>query len=131
MVHLFLLCVDRDGQPGRRAALDNIEVWAAGEVGQNKRFFGVEAWQELEVWVLAGHDLLDGWQWADIRNEIHPKELYFLPFAAAKGVTDQPGDGRHALAEEAIGRYDRIRQLCPEDVGHLERRVTDWLADGK
>jgi hypothetical protein len=127
MIDLFLLCVDRDGQPGRRSALDKLEEWASTEIGPNKRFFGVDAWQELEVWVLAGHNLPAEWPWADVRSEIHPKEKYFTPFAESQGVADQPGEGRRTLAEAAVSRYGRMKQLCPEDFAALEYRITDWV----
>lgn len=128
MVSLFLLCVDRDGETTRRARLDALEEWAKTQLGANRQFFATDAWQELEVWILAGHDLPAEWAWTDVRAEIHPKEKYFLPLAESHGVADQPGEGRRHLAEIAAGRYDRIRQLCPEDVIHLEDRVRDWLS---
>ncbi len=127
MVGLFLLCVDRDGVGSRRAKLDAIEQWAAQLVGPNKQFIGVEAWQELEVWVLAGHDLPAEWAWADVRQEPNPKERFFSSFAEQQGVADQPGEGRRQLAAQAAVRFDRVRQLCPEDVALLETRVRDWL----
>jgi hypothetical protein len=40
-----------------------------------------------------------------------------------------PGEGRKTLADEAVRRYSRIRQLCPEDIGALEQRVRKWLAE--
>jgi hypothetical protein len=42
-------------------------------------------------------------------------------------VLDGPGEGRKALAEEAARCYDRIRQLCLEDIGALEQRIGLWL----
>jgi hypothetical protein len=129
MVNLFLLCVDRDGNAGRRAALDGIETWAAPLVGPNRRFFGIEAWQEVEVWVLAGHDLLEGWSWQEIRKEEDAKERYYIPFAESRGAGDQPAEGRHQLATEAIQRYDRIRSRCPEDIAALEARIRQWLGE--
>ncbi|MGL4551594.1 MAG: hypothetical protein ACRC33_10435 [Gemmataceae bacterium] len=127
MVQLFLLCVDRDGNAGRRAALDGIEAWAADLVGPAKRFFGVDAWQEIEVWLLAGHDLLEDWTWSEVRAEIHPKERYYVPLAESRGVADQPGEGRRQLAAVAAQRFDRIRQRCPEDIQAVEHRIRTWL----
>lgn len=128
---LFLLCVDRDGLPHRRAELDAAETWAAeqGRLNPAKRFLAVEAWQELEVWVLAGHDLPTDWAWADVRAEPNPKERYFTPLAEARGVSEQPGEGRRQLAVAAAARYDRLRQLCPEDLGVLETRIREWLTE--
>ena len=36
-------------------------------------------------------------------------------------------EGRKTLAEEAARRYDRIRQLCPEDIADLEDRVRSFV----
>lgn len=127
MVDLFLLCVDRDGQPGRKAALTRLEEQAAAQLAEGKRLLGENAWQEIEVWVLAGHDLPSNWVWRDIRAEVNPKEAYFEPFATQQGVRQSPGGGRKALAQQAARRYSRIRRLCPEDVAALEARIRDWM----
>jgi hypothetical protein len=127
MVDLFLLCVDRDGEAGRRSSLDRVEALATDLLGPGKRLMGENAWQEIEVWVLAGHDLAADWVWRDIRAEIHPKERYFDPFAKQRGVNQTPGGGRKMLALEAVRRYGRIRQLCPEDVAALENRIRAWV----
>jgi hypothetical protein len=128
MVDLFLLCIDRDGDAGRRAALDNIERKAARILASKKRLFAEHAWQELEVWILAGHPLPAHWRWSEIRQEIHPKEKYFLEFAKSKDATEEPGEGRKSLAEEVARNYPRIRQLCSEDVAMLEGRIQTWIA---
>jgi hypothetical protein len=122
-VNLFLLCVDRDGQAGRRSALDAIEERARRILPTGSRFLAENAWQEIEVWVLAGHDLPAGWHWRAIRDEPNPKERYYRPFADLRGTLESPGEGRRQLAEEAARRYARIRQLCPEDIGNLEQRI--------
>lgn len=123
MIDLFLLVVDRDGLPGRRDALDERECWAKGILPGNVLLLGENAWQEVEVWALAGHDLPNEWTWADVRTDANSKEQYFTPFARSRGLQSAPYEGRGVLAKEAAGRYRRIRQLCPEDVGALERRV--------
>jgi hypothetical protein len=128
MVDLFLLCVDRDGNPDRRASLDRLEGLAAGLLPRGRVLLGENAWQEIEVWVLAGHDLPNEWAWQEIRAEVHPKERYFEPFAQQRGVCHQPGGGRKTLALEAARRYSRIRQLCREDIEALELRIRDWIA---
>lgn len=128
MVNLFLLCVDRDGKEGRREMLDKIEQQAANILTGGRLLLAENAWQEIEVWVLAGHDLPADWNWQFIRNEINPKETYFLPFAAQLHVLDAPGEGRKLLAQEAVRRYSRIRQLCPEDIAVLENRINSYTA---
>jgi hypothetical protein len=123
MIECFLLIVDRDGKPGRRSSLDRIEALAAAELPPGKRFLGENAWQEIEVWLLAGHDLPVDWVWRAVRDHDNPKEAYFLRFAEKRGVASEPAEGRGVLAREAASRYGRIRQLCPE-VGALEGRLT-------
>ncbi|MDF5730871.1 MAG: hypothetical protein PUP92_23370 [Rhizonema sp. PD38] len=81
MVNLFLLCVDRDGKKGRKEALTTIEQQAANILTGGRLLLAENAWQEIEVWVLAGHDLLSDWNWQVIRNEVNPKETYFLPLS--------------------------------------------------
>lgn len=127
-VQLFLLCVDRDSDPHRRSALDSLEQKAAQVLPASKRLLAENAWQEIEVWVLAGHDLPKQWEWTAIRAERDAKETYYLPFARSRGILDTPGEGRRKLAEEAARRYSRVRQLCPEDVGMLEERIRAQLA---
>jgi hypothetical protein len=126
-VDLFMLCVDRDGIAERRAVLDHIEARAAAELTGRKVFVAEHAWQEIEVWALAGLDLPTEWVWKDIRAEPNPKEVYFDRLAAQRGVGDEPGGGRETFGEEAARRYNRIRQLCPEDVAVLEDRIRAWI----
>lgn len=136
MIDLFLLCIDRDGDKDRKAKLDRIEQEATAlpEIAARRRaFFAENAWQEIEVWVVAGHDFLPGWNWHEIRTEVNPKERYFQPLAEARGFTKR---GKRAdatackrLADEAARRYDRIRQRCPEDIAALEQRIREWMND--
>ncbi len=127
MVDLFLLCVDRDCDKERKASLNEKEIWARTTHGRT--LIAENVWQELEVWVLAGHDLPPEWEWATIRAECDPKETYFTPFAEQRQVLETPGEGRRILAQQAVRRYERIRQLCPEDIAALEERVQRWLQE--
>jgi hypothetical protein len=127
MVQLFVLCVDRDGEPGRRTQLDRLERTCSELLGVEKIFLAENAWQEVEVWLLAGLDLPPDWSWEEIRYERDPKEKYYLEIARSRGRLAEPGQGRKTLAEEAARRYTRVRQLCPEDIGNLELRVRQWL----
>jgi hypothetical protein len=122
MVDLFLLCVDRDGIESRREQLNEIERRAASILPNDKSFLAENAWQEIEVWVLAGHKLPSGWNFSNIRKENNPKEIYFEPFARQHNLIDEPGGGRKTLAQEAAKEYNRIRQFCPE-VAELEGRI--------
>lgn len=127
---LFLLIVDRDCIEGRRASLDALEAkaMAALEAG-NQVFLSEVAWQELEVWVLAGqNDLPTGWSWRNIRSECDPKEIYYEPYAKQREVLNAAYEGREVLAKEAARNYERIRPLCPEDVRTLEERIASALS---
>lgn len=119
MTDLFVLCVDRDGQPGRRQRLDQIETKFGGE----RTFFAENAWEELETWTLAGLELPDDWQWGHVRAEVHVKERYFDTLAQARGVADAPGGGRKPLGDEASRRIGAIRHKCPEDFDALATRL--------
>ena len=119
MTDLFILCVDRDGETGRRQRLDRIEA----EMGSGRTFLAENAWEEAETWVLAGLDLLSGWTWAEVRAEIHVKEQYFDVLAKARGVADGPGSGRKRLGEEAARRISAIRHKCVEDFDSLAQRI--------
>ncbi len=122
-VDIFLLCVDRDGSGGRSRSLRGLETQAREMLGDRRFFFGENAWQELEVWVLAGQTLPKDWKWTDVRADTHPKERFYLPFARQKGLMDHPAEGRGELANVAARNYKRIRRLCPEDIRALEDRV--------
>src|SRR5271165_2170326 len=129
MVDLFLLCVDRDGNAHRQVVLADLETKAKTVIAEGRAFLAENAWQEVEVWLLMGHDLLPKWDWKKIREEIHPKETYYLPFAESRGVLDLPGEGRDKLAREAASHYDRIRVRCKEDIQRLEDRIRAWTED--
>ena len=117
MTDIFVLCVDRDGETGRRQILDGIEE----RFGPT--FHAENAWEEVETWVLAGLNLPSDWRWADVRAEVHVKERYFDALARDRKVDAQLGGGRDVLGREAAGRIDAIRQKCPEDFDNLARRL--------
>lgn len=119
MVDQFILCVDRDGVAGRQMQLNRLE----SAFSASTRFLAVNAWEELETWVLAGLDLPSAWSWSAVRNEISVKERYFEPLARQKGVADGPGGGRKALAEQASHKIAAIRQKCVEDFDDLAVRL--------
>ena len=91
-VDLFLLCVDRDGNTGRRQALDDLEEQYRNEFGEKGLLLVENAWQELEVRLLAGHwnmAVLRDNEWVsfemDLGNEAQQKS--FLRGAIPKGAT--------------------------------------------
>jgi hypothetical protein len=130
MVRLFLLVVDRDCDQNRAATLRALEKQATAMLDATDRVFLAEhAWQEIEAWVLAGmQDLPGDWRWKDVRAECHPKERYYDAYARGRRVLDSPYQGRALLAREAARNYQRVRQLCPEDVGALEQRIRAALS---
>ena len=119
MTDIFILCVDRDGNQGRRTRLNRIEA----EFGDGRNFLAENAWEEIETWALAGLDIPPNWRWADVRAEVHVKERYFDVLARERGVADGPGGGRKALGEEAARNIPAIRRKCPEDFDALARRL--------
>jgi len=121
MIDVFLLCIDRDGQVGRRQKLNAIER----TLGTSCSFLAENAWEELETWTLAGLDLPKDWQWNEIRAEVSVKERYFDILAIKRGVADGPGGGRKVLGEEAARRVDVIRQKCHEDFGAIAGRLEE------
>jgi len=128
-VDLIVLCVDRDGNLHRRKSLDNLEERVRTELAPPPYFLAVEAWQEIEVWALAGADwkkLKPAWTWKAIRGDRDPKEHYFEPLVHARGLLDSAGRGRKTLGDEAGRNYGKIRQNCPE-VRALEERIARRL----
>ena len=128
MTDLFILCVDRDGDQGRRRRLDDIETEF---VSLGRTFLAVNAWEEIETWALAGLDLPRDWRWQDVRAEVDVKENYFQPLARQRGVADGPGRGRRALGEEAARNLPAIRRKCREDFDTLVQRIEEAVARGQ
>jgi hypothetical protein len=128
-VNLFVLCVDRDGHEQRRGILDRLEEKANHILQPTGRLFLAEhAWQEVEVWALAGIDwrLKPKWTWDAIRRERDSKEHYFEPVVKDRGLTDAPGAGRATLGTEAARNYAKILQNCPE-IRNLEDRIRQYI----
>lgn len=131
MTRIFLLIIDRDCDENRRAKLDALEQKAEAMLaGANCCFLAENAWQELEVWVLAGvSDLPNDWSWKAIRQDCDPKENYYLPYARQQNADREPHGGRESLTKKAAANYQRIRRLCSEDVAALETRVRTVLSN--
>jgi len=124
-IDLFLLVVDRDGSAGKDDRLRQIRAEIKDSLGREQRFFGVAAWQEVEVWGLAGMEDFGpppGESWSDVRREPHPKEVYFDPYVDGKGWAQLPGGGRKAVGEAAAKNYKRVRQRC-EEIQSLEKTI--------
>jgi len=125
MVDLFILFIDRDGNDGRKVRTDHIEITLSGELAGKGRYFLAEvAWQEIEIFILAGHKLPTAWNWQEIRGDPDVKNTFFRQLVALRGTAKQPHDGRKKLMAEAIGNWQRIKSRCPEDVGALIERIS-------
>ncbi|MDE0009316.1 MAG: hypothetical protein OXS50_13670, partial [Gammaproteobacteria bacterium] len=124
MADMLILCVDRDGEAGRRQRLDQIEA----EFGKQRAFLAENAWEEVETWALAGLDLPTEWSWSAVRAEVNVKEVYFDALARLRGVATGPGGGRKRLGEEAARRLGAIRQKCVEDFDRLALQIQAELA---
>jgi len=125
MVDLFILLVDRDGEAGRELTAAGLETELTRELNnRNARFVAELARQEVEVFVLAGHDLPGTWSWQEIRADADVKNTSFQELVRAKGVERLPHDGRKKLMAEAIKNWARIKSRCPEDIGSLIEKLT-------
>ena len=124
MTDLFILCVDRDGEAGRRQRLE----WLEAEFKGRCVFLAQDAWEEIETWVLAGLDLPDGWRWPEVRAEKQVKEKYFEPLAERRGLSRTLGGGRDVLGREASRRIRSVRQRCRQDFDALALRLQATLA---
>lgn len=119
MTDIFVLCVDRDGDEGRRVRLEEIEI----NFQDHYLFLAENAWEEIETWALAGLNLPSKWKWKDVRSSVSVKETYFEKFAQIRGVGDGPGGGRKSLGLEAARHVSVIRSKCQEDFDRLASRL--------
>ncbi len=101
---LFILCVDRDGDPHRREALNDLESKISKVLPAPRLFLAEHAWQEVEVWALAGID----WR---LKPEAGPgtrsvmsgtrRRRFSEPIARERNLFNLPGQGRKELGIEA------------------------------
>ena len=126
MVNLFVLFVDRDGQAGRKARTDELENILSAELAPgSRRFLAEVAWQEVEVFILAGLPLPTGWRWNEIRADPNVKNTFFKELVALRATAKYPHEGRKKLMAESISNWKRIKSRCAEDVGALIARVSE------
>lgn len=122
-VDLFLLIVDRDKEENRHHRLSRLESIIREYLRPDQHFLTAQAYQEVEVWAMAGHQLPKRWKWVDIRDERDPKEKYFVPFSRQKGYYDYPDEGRKKLMEESLNNWSRVIKRCQEDIEQLLDRI--------
>ena len=80
--------------------------------------------EELETWVFGRPTSAEPLAVAG-RPYRDPSQGTVLPepLARERGLSDELGGGRKALAEEASHRIRTILQICPEDFGALAKRL--------
>lgn len=121
MIDLFLVLVDRDGNPHHAGVAHQREAEHQG------RLFACLAIEEVEVWMLAIHRKSLGLSWSDVRAEIHPKERFAQPFLVKNAPTLDPGAGRAWAMRDLGAHWKGILQCCPE-LNELQVRIEKWLA---
>lgn len=125
MVNLFILFIDRDGDANRENTIAKLESTLTAELqAKNIRFVVELAHQEIEVFVLAGHELPAEWSWKEIRADPSVKDTYFREFVESQGAEILPFDGRKKLMAQAIKNWARIKSRCPEDIGSLLQKLS-------
>lgn len=124
MVDIFILLIDRDGLAGREVATQNIESTFTQELApNNKLFFAELARQEIEIFVLAGHDLDEGTHWQDIREDANVKNTFFQALVRRENTQKLPHQGRKKLMVAAIKNFRSILSRCDDDLGQLLARL--------
>jgi hypothetical protein len=127
MVKLFLLIVDRDGNSNRDDAAHNLQTELNDSLrDKGKRFFVTLAWQEVEIFILAGHNLGGIGEWRESRNDPDVKNTYFKTLVTREKTSDYPYEGRKKLMAAAITNFKRILTLCPEDADQLLGQLRDF-----
>lgn len=119
MVDLFLVMVDRDGDPKRPSLATRLE-------GTQPHLFVCLAIEELEVWMLAAHRETLSTPWSEIREEPHPKERFAHPFLAERAPKLDPGQGRSWAMRELGGKWKGVLSAC-EELDGLKQRIHEWL----
>lgn len=120
MIDVFLVLVDRDGNPDRPA------VARVREEEHPERLFVCLAVEEVEVWMLALHRAVLGVPWTTVRSENNPKERFAQPFLAAQIPKVDLSHGLAWAMRELGAGWRGLLQVCPE-LQELRERLRDWL----
>lgn len=110
MVDLFLLLVDRD------CNRENNEPKArTREQEHTGKLLACSAWQEIEVWMLAGYKIRLASSWAEVRADCDPKERYAEPLLKELNSAS-PGGGRKAamrgVTVDQLMTCDELKDLA-------------------
>ena len=126
---VFVLVLDRDGNPGRAERLTALQVRIREGVRPDKPFLYCLAEQEVEVWLLAAQWTAcrrehPSWSWSDVRAAVDVKEQYFQPFFQQHRDLRVPGQGRAQLMSGVD--IEAVMAKCPE-LQELGRQLQDVL----
>ena len=126
---VFVLVLDRDGNPGRAERLTALQEQIREGVRPDKPFLYCLAEQEVEVWLLAAQWTAcrreyPSWSWADVRAAVDVKERYFQPFFQQHRNLRVPGQGRAQLMSGVD--MAAVMAKCPE-LRELGRQLQDVL----
>ncbi|MDP8240078.1 MAG: hypothetical protein P9X24_13395 [Candidatus Hatepunaea meridiana] len=117
---LLLFLPDADGKD-RSSEFVRLE-----DIAEKKgvRLLCCAAKEEIEIWLLAGHQDKLSESWFDIRSDVSVKENVFDPFLAEYGDSRRAGGGRDILIGETLRNYNGLKERCPE-LKDLEERIQD------
>jgi hypothetical protein len=122
MVDLFLVLIDRDGDPSKRQS-----DAARREREHPNRLLVCFAVEEVEVWMLALYrDRLQE-SWSEVRAEPHPKERFAAPFLERYAPKLSLGGGRAWAMRQLGTNWKGVLAVCPELV-ELTRAVAKWIS---
>jgi hypothetical protein len=126
-VDLFLIFADRDGDPGRDIATENLRNKLQNHLDENGRsdqkVLCELARQEVEVFPLAGHPASKNWPWQEIRSDPHVKDSWFRKLAIEVGTIRLVDGGRGVLMSAAMKNWSRIKSRCPEETVGLAAKI--------
>ena len=86
------------------------------------KLLACSAWQEIEVWMLAGYKIRLASSWAEVRADCDPKERYAEPLLKELNSAS-PGGGRKA----AMRRVTVDQLMTCDELKDLAARLGAWL----
>jgi hypothetical protein len=119
MIRLFILVIDLD------CNRKNHETKLAALCSPYPNLIGCLAVQEVEAWMLALHLQGIGISLDTLRNECDPKETYAEPFLVNSNLSDGVGGGRKAAMREISGKFNSLKNKCPE-IKAMVREIKQW-----
>ena len=117
----------RDGNKHRRKALDNIETHAQAVIGASRAFLAENAWQEVEVWLLLGHDLPLGWKWKEIARRSTPRSAIICPSPNNAVSSISPSKGGESSLGRRLPGITEFASGAAKTFRTWKSRITAWL----